>query len=335
MQQQNKRRPLILIGTVLLAIAAVLGCTWLLRLHHARLVAAQEAACSEAARVQEVARRAQLAALEQKLQELDQTYSEVMQKYALLQQQLLASRHDALTREVAEARRAVDVALDQHPALLALQQQLPQSIEADATFSHQQAEILTTLHALQAQRREADNQALNDIATRETAARQAFLAGLGKPNLAHLTPEEAQQWGTLQAPFARQAQAALVAWTNRPPEQAEQQLTKDFKDLGQQREAVNTHYSAVYKDLPAMRGQVRADDPAIAALDRVLAEKQARLLAAVDAAPELVTLKQQLLAMRRERTALFAQLRVLRRGALAAPAKPTAKLPLTAACTNG
>jgi hypothetical protein len=256
---------------------------------------------------------AEIAALEKRLNELNLAYADVLKTTFLLRQQLQASRQDALAREVEAARRAVEDALDHHPAIVALHQQLDQSNRNSYKLSDQQSVILTQLHARRTQRHEASGKAGFDIWTQLSAARQAYLKSIGKKDAAHLTPEEATALGELQDKYVQMAHDVVKADASWKPDDAEKQLTSDYQALGDLRSASDSHYTEVFNDIPVVRARLRAEDPTIAALDRALIEKHARLLAADNASPELAPLLRQLQAVGRQRAEVVAQLMKLRR----------------------
>jgi len=317
MQKQNNRRPLrlALAGAAVLAAAAAL-VVWVFPGTGART--AQSPRQTTSAWL-DARRAAQIAALEKRLNELNQAYADVMKKVFLMRQQLRASQKDALAQEVEAARRAVEDALDQHPAIIALHQQLDQSNKNSYKLSDQQAGVLTKLHAYQKQHREENNKAELDIFAQLSAARQEYLKSIGKKDVAHLTPDEAKAYGEIQSKYVQAAHDVVTNAVSRQPDDTEKQLTADYQDLGNQRSASDDRYTVAFNDIPIMRARLRAEDPAIAALDRVLIEKNARLLAADNASPELVPLMQQLQAVGRQRAEVVAELMKLRRVSAAAP----------------
>ena len=317
MQQQNHKLPLRLLlgGLVVLILAGALVFRSVQNVRMAREAAAQ-AAQLEANRAEAARRSAQIAALEKRLDELTRAYTNAMQKAFILRQQLLArNKKDALAKEVEAARHAVEDALDHNPTVVAMHQQLQQSVETSGKLSNQQAELLTKVHAIWDSREKNTHATLNDLFHQMHEAQTNYLASVGKKDLYHLTPDEAKTWEGIQEGYSRQIDefSAAAAVAKQTPGDAEKELTQNYKDLGAQRIASDEHYTEVYTDLPATRARIRAEDPAIAALDRTLTQKNAQLLAATDATPELAAVLQELREVGKQRSAVRAELMNLRR----------------------
>ena len=324
MQQQNKKLPLILAGVVVLA---VVGALVYQHVQHARAVQmAQAAAQLEAERAEAARRAAQLAAeraaqiavLEGHLAELNRNYADAMKKAFVLRKQLLADKKNALAQEVEAARRAVEDAIDHHPAIMGMHEDMAQKVEVAHDLSDQQAVIVTKIDDNRKQRQKELDDLMAERTRQMVAVRKDYLDSIGK-KLARLTPEESKQVKALQDKYLKEHP---ISYPNPIlPDDTEKKLSQDFDALGKQRIAADDHYANVFNNIPAARAHVRANDPVIAALDRALIEKNARLQAATAESPELAALMQQVQAVDQQRNAVLAELMNFKPSATASSAK--------------
>ena len=149
MQRQTPKLPLILAGAAVLIVAALLIVHGIHQAREAEMQrAALQAAKLEAERAEAARRATEIAALQKHLAELNLAYDAAMKKAYLLRQQLLESHKGPQTKDLAAARSAVEDALDHHPAVVAMQQQLDTANKKSAELSQQQAVVLTQLHTV-------------------------------------------------------------------------------------------------------------------------------------------------------------------------------------------
>lgn len=322
MQRQTPKLPLILAGAAVLIVAALLIVHGIHQAREAEMQrAALQAAKLEAERAEAARRATEIAALQKHLAELNLAYDAAMKKAYLLRQQLLESHKGPQTKDLAAARSAVEDALDHHPAVVAMQQQLDTANKKSAELSQQQAVVLTQLHTVWDQRQQDANQGVLERFRDSAKARDAYLAKVGKKSLLLLTKEEQAAWDAIWHTYSTNIDTFAENQAARKPDAAEQQMQQEFEALGAQRAAIDKHYTEVFYQTPVVRARVRADDLTIAALDRTLSEKQTQALASVDSDPALAALQQQVNLLDRQRIDLQTQIRKLRSPSIAAPVK--------------
>ena len=328
MQKKNHRRilRLLLTGAALLAAAAAL-VVWL---------SPEPRAVSRAATTTPVwlaARRAtQIAALEKRLKELNQGIADTARKTALLRQQLMTRSTDELSRNIAAARSDLDAALDRHPAVVAVRQEMQRMDSGSYEISMQQAAALTRLHAIQKEQESAFQTATTNIMARMVAEQRAAVPPGDDRTPRSKTPEEVRKLAEISAKYMAEihalpnpyglnlstttdvAQAVAAPAATNPAVAAavaeERKLVDEFMALSERRTANDARYSELFHEQPTVRAHVRADDPAIAKLDRKLSALVARW---EESDPEMKSCRQRMVALSQERDAVLNRLTELRR----------------------
>lgn len=244
--------------------------------------------------------------LKERLAAMDRDYREALRHYTEIRERVrVASDKDALAREVQAARSAVEDAIDHHPAIVALMADLQHQLDRDVEGSVKQAAVVTKLHAGIKQRDDALTKTNVDLAGLMAAERSTFGLGSGR-KFSDLTTEEKNNLDAMQRKYTQRIHDIRKTYEDRKqtPDDAEKQLQAEYEALGAQRAAATDRYRKLYPTIPAERARVRAEDPAIAALDQILLAKVAQLNAATDANPELLACLQQVrkLAAQREQT---------------------------------
>lgn len=324
--------------TVLLAVAMILlgviAAAWFMLSQRTPAPAVPVAASPAAAAVRAPVALppADLATLEKRQQDLAQAYGEAMRKYARMRRQWLDNNKDALALEVAASRRAVEDAIDHHPAIVALKQEMAGTQDDAFKASLKQAELLTKLHNEDQSRSDTYRTTANDIFKRMSEEQsKTILEPSGKKDFSHLTEAEAKLKADIQNRYMVEYKALAEQNQNHQPSADDVKLMAEYKALGERRIAVDDRYTEIYYTLPTARARVRADDPAIAALDRALTQKNAQWLASMTATPEIAACLAEVQEIKRKQGEVAAQLDALKSQSASTP-NPA---PTPAARTNG
>jgi hypothetical protein len=274
---------------------------------------------------------ADIPAIEQRLQATEKAYAEAMRRYAELRQKLLAG--GAAKTEVADAKRAIEEALDRHPAVVAMREQLARIEESAGQASTRQAELLDALHAATRQRDADYRQAIDDVLARmQEARRKEVLEPGGHKTLSKLTPEEMKKLAALQDKYMGEYHDLVAKRSERKPGEAEQKLLDEYQSLGEARAAAGTRYAQTYQEMAELRLRLRAEDSEIAALNRALIARNSQCLADLDRQPEMAAAVQEMQRLGRQRAELATQLAALQ---IQRPATAPVPAEAASATTNG
>jgi hypothetical protein len=336
--RDQKHKLLLALAVVALAVVAVLIVRFLPETC-GRACPSTQAACKPAVAVSPAAQKApvfatpaeHIAALEKQITDLNQAYADVMRKSFELRRQWQDNNKDALAREMTEAQRAVEAALERHPTIVALRQEMAKVRKEEHAASLRQAELLTIMHAQTKERKDTLKKAQEEITLRmDEERRKTILEPSGKKDYSNMTEEEANKLIAIQEKYAKQSRELAAQQAQRQPDENEIKMTDEYKALGAKRIADNARHAQIVNDLPATRASLRVSAPEIVALDKVLTEKNARWLASMNASPAISASMQEARKLDQQRVEARMLLNDLRKQSAAATA-----LPVTVAETNG
>jgi hypothetical protein len=280
-------------------------------------------AAERAARADELARR---------LQGLDESYAAALRAYGALRKEALSSDTSALAREVEAARRALEEAIDRHPAIVALRQELTSALDRDLATGVKQAEVLTRIRARSRERVAAFQATSGEILRAMDAELRAAGLMTGEGPSEKLSEADARRRDEIRQKHRDQLAAAEKAHREYQPSPEEAKDQQTYQEMGAARKADQQRYKDTYQEIPVARARVRADDPALAALDRVLTEKTAQWRASLQARPDLAASKAEVDRLLRERAEVRSRLGALRAAPAQASQPPAAA---AAGTTNG
>jgi chromosome segregation ATPase len=257
---------------------------------------------------------ARIAWLEQSQKDLDGKRRELFEKMVAARGKAAAAGDSELTAEMRKTQAELDAAIDAHPSVVARKNQMQRLLDESHVADTNSAAVLTALHAKQNENVAAFKKAQADLAKESMEDRKKLLREIGKTDLRKLTPEEAEKLTQLDAKHIQEYQAFFAEFENKRknPDESEKKLKSEFDALREDIARKNTRYGELYTDLPAFRSRLRAEDPAIAALDRKLMDLQARRQARQNADPDAATLGAQIQDVERQQNETANQLRLLR-----------------------
>jgi hypothetical protein len=237
---------------------------------------------------------AKITALEQKLSNLDKSRIEITAQYvkARKAQQRATTRAD-LQKELDDAQRAMNDAIDNHPAIVAINQEMARLVKDNNEKGVQMAKLLTAFHAVEKNRIQTLQTNLVVIWKQALQERKEALGDRKK--WTDLTPEENEKFMAIQDKYVKLTHAVTAEYAGRKGlDPDEQKAVDEYKELGKVQEANNDKYAKIWWSISQERQRVSQEDPQIAALCQAVVEKNARLMASVDAAPELTEYKTKL-----------------------------------------
>ncbi len=318
MQKQKNRLLLMLGGAVILAVA---GAFVYRQVQQARAVQMAQAAArlaterAEAARLEAARNAAEIAALEKLLSEANQNYSDLLKKYFAARTKAAAANKDALAKELQNAQRELADAIEKHPRILALKQELVQALAQASSASTNQGTIVKKMHVEQALQRDKHNTVVKDYWAQALEEQRKALGKKDLKDFDHLTPEEKAKLSEMQAQAIKKLHEMNVAEKEQrsQPSESEQKFVAEFKTLNDTITASNDHYAEVYSSLPMERALLTTSDPAIAALAQKVSAMAERVNAVVDGLPDLAAYQQQINDLAKQRSELAERLGALQR----------------------
>jgi chromosome segregation ATPase len=269
---------------------------------------------------------AEIAQLERSMRDLDARHSDLFRKLADTRRKAGASSA-AWAAELEQARREVEAAIDAHPRVVAARNEMQQILEKQHVIDTNSAAILTVLHKKRDDRVASFHNADKAIWDRAREERAAFMREIGKTDMRKLTPEETDRLAKIDAKNVAEAHELAAKHTERQKvlDDDEQRLTSEYDALRKQIDTMSDRYAQLYNDMPGVRASVRAEDPAIAALDQNLTAMAARRQAVLNAGPETEALVRKIGEIDKQRTEVAARLRLLRIASADAPSNGAAK----------
>ena len=239
---------------------------------------------------------AKIAALEQKLDDLQRTRVEIMAQFFKAQkEQRQAKTRADLLKDLQDAQQALDEAISNNPEIAATKQEMSRLLKDTVEIGKQQAVVLEAFHASQKAYDESVRTNENVIWRQCLKERKEVLGD--RKDWSKMTPEENEKAMAIQKKYAKISDDVIKEWSThgfKPLSPEDQKRVDDFKGFGQKQQDNNDKYAKLYNAMPAERARVMESDPKVAALALVVVEKQARLTASVDAAPEIAGYKNKL-----------------------------------------
>jgi hypothetical protein len=240
------------------------------------------------------AHRPQLAALEQKLDELEKKRIELFQQYSIARKEQEQSKsRDALLKDLQDALRAVDEAIDNNPQIVAEKQEMARLNQENREIGVQRGKLF---EAVRASQKAYDTAVQTNLVAIWQQAQQERIQALGdRKDWSHLTPDESPKLQEIQSKYASLSHATAVEYGERKASKKldpeDQKKMDEIHNLMAKIEANTSQYAKISDGMSLERARVMREDPRIMALCNVVDEKRDRLAASVQAAPELAEYK--------------------------------------------
>jgi hypothetical protein len=222
-----------------------------------------------------------------------------------------------------EASRAVEQALDGHPRILALQALYDVAETDKVAVSKQQSAILDAWNEGKQGEHRQMNQALQAADHKAQAARQAIFDQAGVKRYPQLSEQDRRRMEAIQAQFTNelaqihQRHGMLVSTSMIAQARQADGSTERFAASTTRYKELETQQAEIKQQQLALRGTLRQEDSAIAALQAAAVEASRAHQQEIAALPEVAEARAFLDGVNAQRGAIDRQARVLRKAILA------------------